>query len=338
VATISKRVFATAHKYWRARIVLSFLTIATAAIAVNARPSETHVKPPAPNAALLALGHALFESTALSADGNVSCKSCHDPQRAYSDGKRVSTAESHRNTPSLLALKHYSRFGWDGHARPLDKQVLEPLFSSREHGFRNPRELVVRVRDTPALAQRYRDALGESAPFIAENIARALTHYVEDISARHEITHQAIEPTGAAARGRVLFAGRAGCGACHVPERGFTDNRVHINHTGRVSIDDAATRAMNRARLRTEAGAYQRAAMDVDAARLGAFNATHNPADLGKVRTPSLVAVAQTAPYMHDGSVASLREAIEREAALRGPAQLPGDDIDALLAYLNTLP
>jgi cytochrome c peroxidase len=288
------------------------------------------------SASLIALGKTFFFSTALSANRDIACATCHDPAHAYADG-RVVAIGSHgqpgqRNTPSLLNVAKYTRWSWDGHNQSLETQVLEPLFSAREHGLTNERHALAIVRDTPALASPYAQVFGNEAPFTVDNIAAALAGYVREIGSR-EKAPPAIQ-SAQIELGRKLFNGKAGCAQCHDPTRGFTDNQFHFGYQGAPKETEATRSAINRLRLKTSTSKYQRNSHDATVASLGAFAATLDPNDIGKFRTPSLLHVASTAPYMHDGSVATLREAIQTEMKIRAPqVRLLDDDIEALVAY-----
>lgn len=291
----------------------------------------------------IALGKALFFAKQLSADGTVACASCHDPAHAYADGLAtplgVSGTRGARNTPTLLNTSRYTRWSWDGRNTSLKTQVLEPLFSRSEHGLTHERDLLKIIRDTPVLASAYAAAFSPRAPYTLENVGEALAAYVLQLAAQPPaadgVQHVA---TPTAERGKVLFRGKAGCGTCHKPDSGFTDNHVHQGYAGAPFIDAEMQSAMHRTRLQTRSSKYQRSTGDAVNASLGAFTGTLDPADIGKFRTPSLLHVARTAPYMHDGSVASLRDAIKIEAKVRAPnVALDESEIDALLDYLNTL-
>jgi cytochrome c peroxidase len=289
---------------------------------------------------LIAFGKTLFFSKALSANRDIACATCHDPAHAYSDGRAVAIGNhgqlGQRNTPSLLTTAQYTRWSWDGHNTSLETQVLEPLFSTREHGLTNERHALAIIRDTPELAPSYARAFGNESPFTIDNIAAALAAYVREIGNGEKTP--STPPPAQMEQGRKLFSGKAGCAQCHDPARGFTDNQFHLGFKGAPKETEATRSAINRLRLKTNTSKYQRNSHDAIVASLGAFVATLDPSDIGKFRTPSLLHIARTAPYMHDGSVATLREAIQVEMKIRVPqAILSDEEIEALSAYLVTL-
>lgn len=295
-------------------------------------------------ASLIALGKTLFFSKALSANRDIACATCHDPAHAYSDGRPVARGShgqsGQRNTPSLLNATKYTRWSWDGHNQSLETQVLEPLFSTREHGLTNERHALAIIRDTPALASPYARAFGNKTPFIIDNIAAALAAYVREIG--NGLTTPpatpSTMPSAQIEQGRILFNGKAACAQCHDPARGFTDNQFHFSYQGAPKETDAARQAINRLRLKTNTSKYQRNSHDVTVASLGAFAATLNPDDVGKFRTPSLQFVARTAPYMHDGNVATLREAVQIEMKIRAPqVNFSAEELEALISYSGSI-
>ncbi len=311
-------------------IVVALSVVAFAAPGFSSTPvdSPAHV----------AFGKALFFDTRLSVDGTLSCASCHDPANAYADGRALSVGRGGvvgvRNTPSLLTSTHYTRWSASGQHETLAAQVLEPLFSASEHGFNSEREVTALIRDTPEFAALYRTAFGSQTPFKISAVAQALAAFVRSLAMSPAIT--AGVESDATTRGRALFAGKALCASCHVPQQAFTDNRFHLGAAGAVERSATVIAAMNQARLRVSDGKYQRSA-NAEVARLGAFVATLDPADVGKFRTPSLLHVARTAPYFHDGSAATLREAILIEMKRNPQPKLSAAEIDDLLDYVSKL-
>jgi cytochrome c peroxidase len=296
--------------------------------------------------AAIDFGKSLFFDVRLSVDGKVACASCHRSDTNYADGHTTPRVRNDdgtaitgaRNTPSLLTTSLYSRWSWDGRNNSLEAQVLEPLFSRAEHGFTDARDVTSIVARNPSMARSYRRAFGESSAFLIDNIAIALAQYVRSLTPTPASTPNGKrELNEIERRGQLLFNGEAKCATCHHPTTAFTDNTFHLRYQGEITVNAATQSAMNRLRLRTLSSKYQRGSADPLIASFGAFAATHDPADLGKFRTPSLLFVARTAPYMHDGSVATLRDAVQIESARGGRSALNPTDLGALVAYLETL-
>jgi cytochrome c peroxidase len=211
------------------------------------------------------LGRRLFFDRRLSRDGSVACSSCHDPDRAFSDGRPVAIGvfgrRGRRNAPALLNRAYGRLFFWDGRVATLEEQVLKPI--------EDPNEM-----DLPLAEAASRVAL---AP---QEISRALASFVRSILSGDSPFDRFVNGDRAALSseeqsGLQLFRGKADCVACHVGPN-FTDERLH--NTG-------------------------------IAWRNGRF--TDLGAGEGNFKTPTLREAARTAPYMHDGSLATLQDVVE---------------------------
>ena len=119
-------------------------------------------------ASLVALGRMLFFDAALSADGTVSCASCHRPDRAYSDGlaRAAGTGgrQGARNAPSLLDVALQRTLFWDGRRTRLEDQALDPLLNEVEHGLVDEAQLLARLRASPRTLAAFAAAFGPVAP------------------------------------------------------------------------------------------------------------------------------------------------------------------------------
>jgi cytochrome c peroxidase len=293
------------------------------------------------------LGRRLFYDRRLSGNGTQSCATCHRQELAFTDGRAVSigsTGESHsRGAMSLVNVGYYAALTWSDPAlRTLEKQALIPLLG--EH----PIELGLAGRETAALDALRADPLyrrlfpaafpGNGDPFTLGNVAKALAAFERTIiSARspydryHSGEKAAISES--AKRGEVIFFSDppAGCYRCH---GGFAFSDV-VEYEGR---------AVGPVRFHNTA-LYD----PYLAPNRGAFEHTGRAADLGKFRAPSLRNVALTAPYMHDGSIATLAEVVDhyvsggrahdnanRDARVH-PLALTAQNKADLVAFLETL-
>jgi cytochrome c peroxidase len=303
---------------------------------------------------LVSLGEALFFDSRLSADGTVSCATCHRPDTAFADGKAVSVGirgqAGTRNAPSLFNVRDQVTFFWDGRAATLEQQVIEPFTNQREHGFPGLAALVDQVRLDQALATRFKEQFG-GTPIDGGQIAIAVAAFVRSLEPkpstfdRYWTSKDRTVLPDAARRGLDLFTGRAQCSTCHVlaAERPrFTDDRFHSLGIGHERLAESLSRSTRvaMASIPSEIGALLSA--DAQVAALGRFNVTRKPADIGKYRTPSLRNVAVTAPYMHDGSVSTLEEAVDLEIYYRSgqigrPIILTPQERRDLVAFLHSL-
>jgi cytochrome c peroxidase len=313
------------------------------------------------NQRVVELGRELFSDPRLSADGKVSCSKCHIPRLAFSDGHprahgRADEIET-RNTPSLLNALYLDALFWDGRSASLESQALAPLTNPAEHAFRSESEIVAAVRHNPSYVRAFQNAFRVGTAHIdAKLVTRALAAYERTLLAgdsafdRYLYGHDSAAMTQAAVRGLVLFRGRAGCSSCHTIGSSsalLTDGDYHVSPMG---LPDVATKNLGRIALEiaetAKAGDHSKLehliATDPNVAALGRFVVTLNPRDIGTFRTPSLRNVALTAPYMHDGSVATLSQAVDEELYRRGrilkyPIPLTVNERRDLVAFLNSL-
>lgn len=304
----------------------------------------------------VALGRALFEDERLSADGQVSCATCHQAERAFTDGRSVAQGarrqDGTRNTPTLLNSAYLTSMFWDGRRGSLEEQAGDPLVNPVEHGLGSHDEVLARVRADAAHAAGFRAAFGAAPEAIRmEHVAKALAAFQRTLLAgdspfdRYRYLADPGALSAAQVRGLGLFTGRAGCAACHtIGEKDalFTDNAFHSIGIARTrSRPGLAGRAAHLVGL-SPSERDRSIITDPEVADLGRFAVTLKPPDIGRFRTPSLRNVALTAPYMHDGSVPALGEAVEREVYYRGlesgrPLILTPREKADLVAFLEAL-
>ncbi len=233
------------------------------------------------------LGRDLFFDTALSADGKVACASCHRPEHAFADPRPVSLgvgdARGARNAPSLINRAYGRRFFWDGRADTLEQQATGPLTHPSEMAL-TQEEAVAKVAANPRYRQVFQQHFGEAAPSF-EHITQAIATYERALvspSPYHRWLLRKQPLPDEAERGRVLFFGTARCHLCH--------NGLHLTTEEFLSVGAGAGKG----------------AQDG-----GRFESTMRREDWRLFKTPSLINVARTAPYMHDGSIATLAEVVD---------------------------
>jgi cytochrome c peroxidase len=280
----------------------------------------------------VALGRRLFFDRMLSSDGSVACASCHDPARAFAGGRTIAVGadgrSGRRNVPALVNRGYGRAFFWDGRAATLEAQVLQPIVNPLELGAALP-TVVSRLANDATYAAAFQVAFGRAPN--ADDLARALASYVRTIVSGDSPFDRTLAGPGRAMspdarRGMSLFFGRAECWLCHAGPT-LTDEQFH--NTGI---------------------AWQPAAHAASAGRFtddGRFAVTRRAEDRGAFKTPGLREVARTAPYMHDGSVATLEEVVAHynrggrpnphlDRRLR-PLGLGAGDLRDLVAFLRAL-
>jgi len=276
------------------------------------------------SAAKVALGNRLFRERQLSITGTYACVSCHQPQLAFTDGKAravgATGVQTQRSAMSLANVAYNASFTWgDTHMRTLETQMLQPLFNEHpiEMGLKGRELKVARWLSADA---GYRTLFAaafpnESVPVSIDNVVKAIASFERTlISGRSPFDRyvfdddqNALSPQ--AKRGMALFySERVGCAQCH-SGLNFSGPMRYRGHA-QVTPLMANTGLYNLDRL----GGYP----ENDT---GLMAVTHNRADMGKMRVPTLRNVALTAPYMHDGSIGTLEEVIEHYSG--GGRQLP---------------
>lgn len=295
------------------------------------------------------LGRLLFNDVRLSANGKMSCATCHDPAQAFTQtDRRTPTAKQgaplRRNAPTLLNVAFAKPLMHDGAAPSLEAQVLTPLFDPKEMANPDFAALEARLSNSPQYVARFRDVFA-AAPTVA-NIGQALASFERTLIAgnapfdRWKYAGDATALSPLAREGFALFTGKARCATCHTIDAAqalFTDNAMH--NTGIGAKTGKATKTAHPQNQET---------VDFSAAGdRGRHEITGRPEDLFSYRTPTLRNVAATAPYMHDGSLATLEEVVRfydrgghpnpQLAPLIAPLDLRDHDIAALVAFLQSL-
>jgi len=283
-----------------------------------ATPAEGIITP-----AQVDLGRHLFYDTRLSFNGEGSCASCHEQRKAFTDGRVTSVGPSGdihpRNAMSLVNAVYNSRQNWaNPNIRTLRQQAVLVLFNTDpvELGW-TAREagMLDRLRADSDYPQRFADAFPDVPdPFTVNNVAIALAAFnAALISGRsaYDRFHDPVSPdrgamSPAARRGEVLFfSERLECNHCHngfnlansVVHAGSTFDTTEYKNTGLYNLPQAPP-------------LYPLPAGNYPAVNQGLYEFTEASSDMGRFRPPTLRNIALTAPYMHDGSIATLREVI----------------------------
>jgi cytochrome c peroxidase len=339
---------------WTGRLAVALAGLATAGGLLAAAAQETAwrlpswVPPPVAPAdnpltpEKAELGRHLFHDPRLSADASMSCASCHEPSRAFTDGRSRSagvTGEvgSH-SAMSLANVAYLPVLNWSNPLlTSLEVQSLIPLFGEHpvEMGMGGREaELFDRLRSDPTYRRLFARAFpdearqGAHALFSLSTLTRALASFQRTLLSfdspydryRYGGEPDAISP--AARRGEALFFGeKLECYHCHGGFN-FTDNLKHartpfaevgFHNTGLYNVDGR--------------GSYPSEAP-------GIVEATGEPRDAGRFRTPTLRNVAVTAPYMHDGSIATLSDVLREHYARAGRSAHLGQGVNPLRSEL----
>jgi cytochrome c peroxidase len=249
-----------------------------------------------PTAETIALGRRLYYDPALSVDNTVSCATCHGPEQGFADGKPVSNGVHNktgtRNSPTVLNSAYFELQFWDGRAATLENQAEGPVQNPVEmaHSLKGVEN---KLNADPSYRDQFAVAFG-SGPITYEMVERAIATFERTVVAgnspfdRWKYGHDESAVSDSVKRGFVVFTAKnkANCAACHLVGKQnslFTDNKFHnigIGVVGKINDD-------------------------------GRYSVTKNEADRGAFKTPSLRNIALTAPYMHDGSLKTLKDVID---------------------------
>jgi cytochrome c peroxidase len=309
------------------------------------------------------LGRKLFMDRRLSRNGTMSCGMCHVPEQGFAVNELATAVgmegqSLRRNTPTVLNVGYQALLFHDGRATSLEDQVWGPLLAADEMGNLTREAALARVQALPEYRPLFAAAF-PGAELTASGIAAALAAYQRTLksgNSRFDRFHFGGERDALSRSeqdGFELFRGKGGCVACHAigPRSAlFTDQAFHNTGIGlakagaapsplRVPLAPGVETLLDPAGL---PGVFSPYAPD-----LGRFEVTHQERDRYAYKTPTLRNVALTAPYMHDGSLATLEEVIDfydrggidnpgRDPLLQ-PLGLTAEEKRALVAFLRAL-
>jgi cytochrome c peroxidase len=296
------------------------------------------------------LGRALFYDTRLSGNGTFACGSCHVQAHAFTDGRTRavgSTGAMHaRSTMTLTNVAYNASLGWaDRATRTLEAQMAVPMFNEHpiELGLKGREaEVMARLAADPDMTDRFRNAFPrESGPVSLDNAVKAIAAFERTMISgnsaldRYLYRDDRTALTPSAIRGmRLFFSERLSCAECHggfnlsgpSDHDGALDVDLRFHNTGLYDVDGQ--------------GSYP--AID-----RGLIDLTREDRDMGRFRAPTLRNIALTAPYMHDGSVPSLRAAIAHYASGGRPSRyrhprlkgfrISPDETSDLVSFLESL-
>ncbi len=271
----------------------------------------------------VALGRRLFFDPLLSRDYTLACASCHDPRRAFVDGlpiaEGIEDRHGTRNAPVLVNRAYGKAQFWDGRAASLEEQALQPIENPKEFDM-SLEEVVARLKSHSDYAAFFQAAF-EREPN-ADDLGRAVASYVRtilsgDAPIDRYMNGQREALSEQARQGLRVFRGKGNCTTCHLGPI-FSDEQFH--NTG-VAWREGELLDPGRAEV------------------------TGKEEHRGAFKTPTLREVTRTAPYMHDGSLATLDDVIEfynrggnpnphLDPELR-PLRLTPEEKQALLAFLR---
>jgi len=295
---------------------ITFLLVCTNAFAGNLEPLKA-VPVPEQNAQTpekIELGKKLFFDRRLSGDGTMSCVTCHDPEKAFTDGLELSlsypTTRNWRNSPTLVNVAFQKYLFHDGRSLTLEDQALFPMMSAFEMN-RNLDFVEEVIRSVPEYVDAFQKVFGGEVT--RERMAMAIAAFERTIISVNSPLDKYLKGdksaiSGDAKKGLELFLGKAKCSECHfgtnLSDDGFHALNVPENTEHESDPRIAATRRFVAKVYHYED--YRNLAEDP-----GRYLITKDKKDWKAFRTPTLREIAKTAPYMHNGIFATLDEVIE---------------------------
>ncbi len=262
------------------------------------------------------LGQRLFNDKRLSADGSISCASCHQADKALTDGlktsKGINGLTGTRNAPTVMNAAFYTSFFVDGRSNSLETQALAPLTNPIEHGLKDS-AAIIKIVQTDAEYKTAFKTVFKTNKITTEHIAQAIASFERTLIGGNSNFDQYFfgrdktKLSESAARGSRIFRRKGNCANCHEiswNNARFTDNRFYNIGIGMPKLNEFLPQLKHTTAINSLALTNQQIS------ELGRFQITKIPSDIGKFKTPNLRNIALTAPYMHDGSIATLAEVI----------------------------
>ena len=267
-----------------------------------------------------ALGRDLFHDTRLSRDDAIACASCHDLSSGGDDGRVVSVGIEGKkgliNSPTVFNVGLNFKQFWDGRAGTLEQQVDDPVQSPSEMGSLWP-DVVAKLYADPEYPGRFKALYPDG---ISRNsIRNALAEFMRSL----------VTPNSRFDR----WLGGDESALSAEEKHGY---RL-FKHYGCVSCHQGANVGGNMFQVFGVLNEYFKRRGNITDADLGRFNVTGNPADRHAFKVPSLRMAAHTAPYLHDGSAATLRDAVDAMFTFQLGREAPDADKDAIVAFIETL-
>lgn len=264
----------------------------------------------------VALGRALYHEKHLSKNGNLSCASCHDLDNWGQDGKRVSPGsdgkDGDRNTPTVLnAFRQFAQF-WDGRAATVEEQAIMPVLNPVEHGIADEAQLVAKIKEKPELVEGFKKAFpGEEDPVTPANFGKAIGAFERTLVTRSRFDDFLDGDQKALSNEEKLglkYFIEVGCITCHMSRLLGGEQYQKVGLIKPYPTED-----------------------------IGRAKVTGNEAEKFFFKVPSLLNVEKTAPYYHDGKVATLEEAVKNMASIQLGRELKAEEVTAMVAFLKSL-
>jgi cytochrome c peroxidase len=271
----------------------------------------------------VALGRKLYFDPRLSRDGTVSCATCHDVTRGFTDQRKVSEGIEgqlgRRNAPTTLNVALLQTLFLDGRSPSLDHQARMPIVNSIEMGMPDGEAAVEAIRGDPEYQKAFEAAYGRDINY--EDMGRAMAAFERTLIFMDSPFNRFLQGdegsiSEEAKEGWALFNGKGRCMTCHPmnPSNPLgSDNRFHnVGVSARHQDFEGLAKGTLKALKEDDSDeALDRLALNTDMSEVGRFMVTRNRSDMGAFRTPLLLNIGITPPYMHDGSLKTLWDVMD---------------------------
>lgn len=320
----------------------------------------------------IALGDKLFNDKRFSSTGEVSCSTCHEPAKGFTDSPRsvsegIDKLTGTRNAPTVLNAAYNETQFWDGRSPDLEDQALHPFVNPVEMGLPNHDALLAVIRGDKEYVRQFRKVFDVGpADITMDQVTHAIAAFERTKVGgnspfdRWYFGGETDAISESAQRGFQVFLKEGRCVSCHVVEENqavFTDHNFHNIGVGINDMQDTIVgvarafelQKLNDPRLDVDVAVLT----DANKSELGRFAISGELSDMGGFKTPTLRNIALTAPYMHDGSIENLRDVVVHynnggvtnegdpvndflSGGIR-PLDLTDQQIDDLVAFMETL-
>jgi cytochrome c peroxidase len=276
----------------------------------------------------IALGNRLFHDKRFSGDGTIACATCHADDKAFTDGplktsKGIKGQTGTRNAPTVLNAAYFGKMFWDGRSSSLEDQSQHPFLNPVEMALPTHDPILKIVREDGMYVAAFKKVFGKEGDKITmDEVEKAIASYERTLIAgdspfdKWYFGHDANAMSEPAKRGFEVFVGQGRCVSCHTIEQDralFTDNRFHNIGVGinRIQPEVPKLSASFLTARRAGADVDKAVLTDPKVSELGRFAVTTLFDEVGAFKTPTLRNVAVTNPYMHDGSLKTLKEVVK---------------------------
>ncbi len=350
-------------------VIASSLSAAYAAVPLGL-PSVPVPKNNPITAEKIKLGDKLFHDTRFSSDGTVSCSTCHDRNKTFTDSplkvsQGIQKLTGTRNAPTVVNAAYMESMFWDGREPDLEGQSAGPFINPVEMGLPNHEPILKIVRSDSEYQALFKQAFGKSGDQIKmSHVQQAIATFERTIISgnspfdRYYFAGDKSALSEEAVRGFKVFMEQGRCVSCHTISQThalFTDSLFHNLGVGfeRINTDVASLASAYRQAKRNAQQIDIEVLSNKNTSELGRFAVSTESRDMGSFKTPTLRNVAMTAPYMHDGSLETLKDVVVfynnggrvkesdpffdfQSGGIR-PLDLSDEQVDDLVAFLEAL-